>query len=170
MWAREDLNRTGSVPVWDSFVRLRLQNYLQTASSPCSCFLDENSCALAPTLSLCSIVGARGLEPPCLTAYEPESYAATNYATRPHNVYSTTNVLRVGIGHKLLLSVALATPPHSLRRSGFRFPLPKENARVIWRFPSVLRVGIEPTRSCDHEILSLARLPITPSEHCGIIT
>ncbi len=27
---------------------------------------------------------------------------------------------------------------------------------------SVGQVGIEPTRSCDHEILSLARIPVPP--------
>ena len=29
----------------------------------------------------------------------------------------------------------------------------------------VPRVGIEPTRSCDHKILSLARMPVSPQRH-----
>lgn len=33
---------------------------------------------------------------------------------------------------------------------------------------SVARVGVEPTRSCDRQILSLLRLPVPPSRHVNI--
>ena len=32
----------------------------------------------------------------------------------------------------------------------------------------VLRVGLEPTRSCDHRILSPVRLPITTPQHMAV--
>ena len=40
----------------------------------------EKRLALA---SLFVLVGARGLEPPCLAAYAPEAYVSANFTTRP---------------------------------------------------------------------------------------
>ena len=50
--------------------------------------------------------------------------------------------------------------------AGERFERPNRGFRVpcltTWLTGNILRVGVEPTRPCGHQILSLARLPFPP--------
>ena len=106
-------------------------------------------------------MGARGFEPPSPCGHTDLNRARLPVSPRAHGVRGGNRTLQVlfRLYESFFLRSKLPTT--------FSIPPPKHSERGN-NGPSsclVFGVGIETKRPCGQEILSLARLPITPPEH-----